>query len=586
MPILPIPCSSSSLHVGLRAVIRTSETRIASIAVAIPTVRGFSTSPPLARQSCFRYSTRGAPGLLGASFRLNPRNVIPPIHARSLFTFRPITRYIDLPKSYSDGEGLPFRKEDLNQKESNKIFPTNLPAPEANLLLKILHGRRVAGTLDDPSLAQNTRKFRIVDQKRALEYLREHVQVDEVLNAGLRAEDELYVIEQDNAEEGGSNHPPSAIQEQTIGTPAGRLPKKPGGDSPYGESNFDRIRAQNIAKREAEEARIEAERKLLEEECAKGTIGTLQEHQETPREISEFRKKYLERATSDLTAPPEMTIWQRLLPALGMTGFIIAGSMALAALYQAPLPSQRLWPDIPPAAATCMTLMAANVAVWVLWRFPPAWQFLNKYMILVPATPRPLQLLGAMFSHQSITHLGANMAMLWFFGTRIHDEIGRGNFLALYFSSGALGFAGSFTHLVLWRGLEYTTLGASGAVYGLITAFFWMHKFDEFKILGYPPDPISGPQGLAFIGLMIGLNLLSLFSKRPHDVDVVSHLFAMVAGALGIDIARLYMEYKARLWTEKLMDTAVVEKEVGKEVGKEVESPVDTGSPASSPSQE
>jgi rhomboid-like protein len=582
MPILPIPCSSSSLHVGLRAVIRTSESCIASVAVAVPTVRGFSTSPPFPRQSCFRYSTRGAPCLSGASFRPNPPNVIPPIHARTLFTFRPITRYIDLPGSYRDGDGLPFRKEDLNQKESNRIFPTNLPAPEANLLLKILHGRRVAGTLDDPSLAPNTMKFRIADQKRALEYLREHVPVDEVLNAGLRAEDELYVIEQDITEEGGSKHPPSATQEQTVGTPTGRLPKKPGDDSPYGESNFDRIRAQNIAKREAEEARIAAERKLLEEECAKGTVGTLQKRLETPREISAFRKKYLERATSDLTAPPEMTIWQRLLPIIGMAGFIIAGSIGLAAMYQAPLPSQRLWPDIPPAAATCMTLIAANVAVWALWRFPPAWQHLNKYMILIAATPRPLQLLGAMFSHQSITHLASNMAMLWFFGTRIHDEIGRGNFLALYFSSGALGFAASFTHLVLRRGLEYTTIGASGAVYGLITAFFWLHKFDEFKILGYPPDPISGPQGLAFIGLMLGLNLLSLFSKRSHDVDVVSHVAGMLAGALGIDMARLYTEYKARLRAEKLISTATA----NTVIEKEIDSPADTSSTASSFSRE
>lgn len=582
MPILPVPCSSSSLHVGLRAVIRTSETRIASITVAVPTVRGFLTSPPFGRQSCFRYSNRGAPGPLEASFRPNLRNIIPPIHTRTLFTFRPLVRYIDVPKSYRDAEGLPFRKEDLNQKESNKIFTTNLPAPEANLLLKILHGRRVAGTLDDPSLSQNTRRFSIADQKRALEYLRKNVPVDEVLNAGLRAEDELYVIEHDNAGEGGSKQPLSATEEQTVGTPTGQLPKKPGSDSPYGESNFDRIRAQNIAKREAEEARLAAERKLLEEECAKGTIGTLQERQEMPREISAFRKKYLERATSDLTEPPEMTISQRLLPTLGMAGFIIAASMALAALYQAPLPSQRLWPSIPPAAATCMTLIAANVAVWVLWRFPPAWQFLNKYMMLIPATPRPMQLIGAMFSHQSITHLGANMAMLWFFGTRIHDEIGRGNFIALYFSSGALGFAASFTHLVLWRGLQYTTLGASGSVYGLITAFFWMHKFDEFKILGYPPDPISGPQGLAFVGLMIGLNLLTLFSKRPHDVDIVSHLAAMAAGALGIDIARLYTEYKARLRTEKLANAAVA----NTVVEKEVESPVVTGPSASSPSQE
>ncbi|KAI0415637.1 hypothetical protein F5X98DRAFT_211829 [Xylaria grammica] len=563
MSILPIPTPSPSFQIGLRAVLRASESRI----VAVPTARAFSTSSPFSRRPCFQYSTWGVVRPPPASFKPRCQNLIPQVHLRTAFTFRAITHYIDLPDWYKDAEGLPFRREDLTQREANKIFPSNLSAPSANLLLKILHGRRVAGTLDDPSLAQNTRQFRITDQKRALQYLRENIPVDEILNAGLRAEDELRVIEeQDNVakeaegqfEDGSPRDPPPTTREETIEAPTGRLPKKPGSDSPYGISNLDQIRARNIAKREAEEARIEKERKLYEEELTKGNVGTLQTQQAKPRELSEFRKKHLARATSDLEAPPEMAAWQRLLPTIGMAVFVILGSMAFAALYQAPPASRRLWPDIPPAAATCLSLIAVNVAIWGLWMFPPAWSFLNKYMILVAATPRPLQLLGAMFSHHSFSHLLSNMTFLWFFGTRVHDEIGRGNFLALYLSSGAVGFAASLTHLVLWRGLECTTLGASGAVYGLITAFFWMHKFDEFKVFNYPPDPISGPQGLGFLGLILGIHLVPLVSKRVNNVDMASHFGGMLAGVLGIDIARQYMDYKARLRAERLQSIGVV----------------------------
>ena len=324
------------------------------------------------------------------------------------------------------------------------------------------------------------------------------------------------------------------------------------GASRYGESNFDRIRAANIAKREAEEARLEAERKLREEELAKENIGTLQTQQEQPRQISEFRKRHMERATSDLEAPPEMPAWQRLAPTLGFAVLVVLASIGFAATYQAPPSSRRLFPDIPPAAATCLSLIAANILIWGLWKFPPAWVHLNKYFLLVAATPRPLQLLGAMFSHQSFGHLSANMFFLWFFGTRVHDEIGRGNFLALYFSAGTLGFAASLTHFVLWRGLACTTHGASGAVYGLITAFFWMHKFEEFKVFGYPPDPISGPQGLGFIGLILGAHLIPLVLKRASNIDMASHFGGMVAGALGIDLARQYMDYRARARAERL----------------------------------
>ncbi|KAI0876858.1 hypothetical protein GGS24DRAFT_488342 [Hypoxylon argillaceum] len=551
MPILPFPTPLSSFHIGLRAVIRASEPCIASIAA--PTARAFSTSRPLSRTSCFQYSTWGVARPYKSSFHPTSRNLIPQRHVRTIFTFRALTRYIDLPGSYSDAEGLPFRREDLTQRESNSIFPSNIPAPRANLLLKILHGRRVAGTLDDPSLARNTQEFRITDQKRALEYLREHIPVDEVLNAGLRAEDELNAIEEQGSageqigEDGSRN-----TEGDDIEAPTGRLPKEPGSDSPYGISNFDRIRAANIAKREAEEARIEEERRLQEEELAKGNIGTLQTQQEKPREISPFRKKYIERATSDLKAPPKISAWQRLYPTLGFTLLVIAGSMAFAVLYQAPPASRRLLPDIPPAAATCLALMAANLAIWGLWKFPPAWPLFNKYMLVVAATPRPLQIIGAMFSHHTFGHLISNMFTLWLFGTRVHDEIGRGNFLALYFSSGAVAFAVSLANFVLRRDLAGTSLGASGAIYGILTAFFWMHKFDEFKIFGYPPDPISGPQGLGFLALILGIHVMPLITKAGHGIDIASHFGGILAGVLGIEIIRWYMDYKAQARAERL----------------------------------
>ncbi|KAJ8113791.1 hypothetical protein ONZ43_g5067 [Nemania bipapillata] len=381
--------------------------------------------------------------------------------------------------------------------------------------------------------------------------------------AGLRAEDELKAIEeQENVDKEGGEQVEGASSQaaegDTVEAPTGRLPKKEGSDSPYGVSNFDRIRAANIAKREAEEARLEEERKLREEELAKENIGTLQTQQAKPREISQFRKRHMERATSDLKAPPEMTAWQRLYPTYGLVLLIIAGCMGFAVVYQAPPASRRLFPDIPPAAATCLALMAANFAIWGLWKFPPAWAFLNKYMLVVAATPRPLQVLGAVFSHHSLGHLLANMTFLWFFGTRVHDEIGRGNFLALYLASGVVGFTASLTNFVLWRGLHYTTLGASGAIYGVITAFFWMHKFDEFKVFGYPPDPVSGPQGLGFIGLILGMHLLPLVTKAGHGIDLASHFGGMLTGALGIDLARQYMDYKARLRAERLKNTGLL----------------------------
>lgn len=154
-------------------------------------------------------------------------------------------------------------------------------------------------------------------------------------------------------------------------------------------------------------------------------------------------------------------------------------------------------PNVPPAAATAMGLIGANVAVFVLWRaVPPAWKFLNKFFISVPLYPYALSTLGSVFSHQSLRHLGANMFILWFVGTRcksprlsrllkrgfplikliVHDEVGRGNFLALYFSAGAVASLTSLSAHVLRNNLTITSLGASGAIAGLVAAWCMLHS--------------------------------------------------------------------------------------------------------------
>lgn len=490
---------------------------------------------------------------------------------------------MNLPESYQDDTGLPFRREDLNQREINVIFGPHLEAERGNRLLRIIHGRRVAGTLDDPNLSVNTDAFSDADRAKALEYLRANIPVDEIVNAGLRAEDELrYLEEQEQqeqqerekeaidqpVEESSPERPapqspaqPPAVVEK-VNVPIGQLPKKPKSDSPYGESLFDKIRARNTARREAEEKKAEEERLKREEEDAKNNIGTLQTQVNKPRELSPFMQKWAAHATSDLKEPPPLKPWERLLPSVAMTVLVLAGCAIFAVMYTPPRLSQRAWPDIPPAAATCLTLIGLNLSVYFLWKVPMLWKFLNRYFIVVAATPRPFQLVGAIFSHQKFSHAIMNMVGFWFFGTRLHDDIGRGNFLAIYFSSGVLGFMTSLSYLVFTKALDCTTLGASGAIYGVAAAFFWLHKYDEFKLFGYPPDPLSGPQGLAFIGLMLGLHIFPLFSKRARSVDIPSHLGGLVAGVIGADLVKRHMDEKARVRAEKLKTMGVLEKTI------------------------
>lgn len=58
----------------------------------------------------------------------------------------------------------------------------------------------------------------------------------------------------------------------------------------------------------------------------------------------------------------------------------------------------------------------------------------------------------------------------------MHDDVGRGTFLAIYVASGA---AGSFTSLaagILSNNVALTSLGASGAISGLVAAWCLIHS--------------------------------------------------------------------------------------------------------------
>ena len=472
---------------------------------------------------------------------------------------RILIHYVDLPPNYRDEEGLPFRATDLDAAEVTHLFGPKMTTASANQLLRILHGRRVAGTLEDPVLHVNTAAWTAKQRKIAMDYLRKNINVDEVVNAGLRAEDELAALEQQQDED--AQAPAEGEDDVTKATkPRFKMyqddaedlegKKKPKSQSVYGNSAFDAIRARNEAIWKEKLKKQEEERKKLEEEYRNGKAGPLAKAEDAPkREVSAKWKEWERRAQSDLKEPPKMPAWKRLLPSTIFVALLAAGLLTYSQLYVAPTRENRLWPDCPPAAATVAALIGVNVLIWLLWwKMPRAWKPLLRWFMVVPATPKAFSMLGAVFSHQVMWgHLAVNIPFLWFFGTRLHDEVGRADFLTTYVLSGAGGFLASLFWLVLKGNFHMTTLGASGAIYGIGAAYFWMHRFEGFKIFGLPPDPYTGVQGMAFLGLFGGVNIWGLFSKN-HTMDIVSHLAGMLIGIIAGHL--MEQKKKARLQGE------------------------------------
>jgi membrane associated rhomboid family serine protease len=127
-------------------------------------------------------------------------------------------------------------------------------------------------------------------------------------------------------------------------------------------------------------------------------------------------------------------------------------------------------------ALTSQILIALNVGVWILILVTGGSQSrLLFHLALLPEGIGPFpgvadgaywQLLTSMFLQVQILHIGFNMLALWFLGPSLEVALGRLRFLAVYLLSGLTGSA-----FVYWfSGVHVPTLGASGAIFGLMGA--------------------------------------------------------------------------------------------------------------------
>lgn len=63
----------------------------------------------------------------------------------------------------------------------------------------------------------------------------------------------------------------------------------------------------------------------------------------------------------------------------------------------------------------------------------------------------------------------------WLILAIVHDDIGRGTFLAIFFSTGVIASYASLCGFVLRNILHTTSLGASGALSGILGTWCWIH---------------------------------------------------------------------------------------------------------------
>lgn len=230
--------------------------------------------------------------------------------------------------------------------------------------------------------------------------------------------------------------------------------------------------------------------------------------------------------------------------------------------------------DLPPVTKN---LLIINIIIYLFMVLAPrAGASVEQYGALYYLTSdqfRPWQLVTYMFIHANFMHIFFNMFSLWMFGVIVERTLGSQKFLLYYISCG-LGaaliqegvfalmishYAGLFANgdalcsllsnskvtfgqlfdigvnpnepaVASLAGLYHTpTVGASGAIYGILVAFGFLYPYMRIYLL-FPPIPMKARTAvIVFAAIEL---LLGVYNNQADTVAHFAHLGGMLIGIL------------------------------------------------------
>ena len=175
----------------------------------------------------------------------------------------------------------------------------------------------------------------------------------------------------------------------------------------------------------------------------------------------------------------------------------------------------------------------------------------RMFALFYPASPffRIWQPLRHMFMHGGFWHLFFNMYTLLMFGAPVERAIGERKFLIFYFICGfgamALHWGVQWCQLHLAAGmaadiLSIPTVGASGAIYGVLIAFAMLYP-DATLVLLFPPIPLKAKW---WVLIFAGIEVVTGITGTMDGIAHFAHLGGMLIGFL----LMLYWRKSGKLW--------------------------------------
>lgn len=200
--------------------------------------------------------------------------------------------------------------------------------------------------------------------------------------------------------------------------------------------------------------------------------------------------------------------------------------------------------DLPPVTRN---LLIANIAVYLLqmlfhdtmlihfalWPWGPD-QLMQASDGVASIGFRPWQIVSYAFMHGNLPHILFNMLALFMFGGPIERLFGARNFLVYYFVCLIVAALAQLLVVQYFTHGFYPTLGASGAIFGLLLAFGMMYPHEKVMLM-FLPIPMPAwlfVTGYAVVELVMGV------TGTQAGVAHFAHLGGMLGGYVLIEYWR------------------------------------------------
>jgi membrane associated rhomboid family serine protease len=151
-------------------------------------------------------------------------------------------------------------------------------------------------------------------------------------------------------------------------------------------------------------------------------------------------------------------------------------------------------------------------------------------------------LVTSMFLHGDLVHLFGNMVFLLVFGRRVENQLERINFLAFYLTT---GISAALAHVLMEPDSSSPLIGASGAVSGVLGAFFICNPRARINLVLEPVliyflrRLIIRAPAWIFLPVWFFLQISMGLKQHGSNVAFWAHVGGFLAGAvLAVSVCR------------------------------------------------